>query len=70
MAKTPSKTPAKRAPAKTVPKPAAPKKQSSPKLSTIASKAVRGEKLTKAEIASLGGSVLSQDETAGQKKAT
>jgi len=44
------------------------KRQSGDKVSTIASKALRGEKLTKAEVKSLGASVLSQDETKGKRK--
>lgn len=43
------------------------KKETSDRVSEIASKALRGEKLTKAEIKSLGGSVLSQDETRGKR---
>lgn len=43
-------------------------KQSGDKTSSIASKALRGEKLTKSQIKSLGGSVLSQDETKGKRK--
>lgn len=43
------------------------KKQSGDKVSTIASKALRGEKLTKTQVKSLGGSVLSQDENKGKK---
>jgi hypothetical protein len=46
-----------------------PTKQSSDALSTLASKALRGEKLTQAEVKSLAGSVLSQDETKGPNKA-
>ncbi|WP_127143473.1 hypothetical protein [Pelagibacterium montanilacus] len=38
------------------------RKRSTTSMSTLASRAVRGKKLTKTEIASLGGSVLSQDE--------
>lgn len=45
-----------------------PTKQSGNKASTIASKALRGEKLTKTEIKSLGGSVLGQDEHKGKRK--
>ncbi len=44
------------------------KKQSGDKMSTIASKAIRGEKLTKPEQKSLGASVLSQDEKRGPRK--
>lgn len=44
------------------------KKETSDRLSTLASKALRGEKLTKAEQRSLGASVLSQDETKGPRK--
>jgi len=44
-----------------------PKKESGDKMSTLASKAMRKEKLTKAEVASLGASVLSQDETKGKR---
>ena len=43
------------------------RKQSSDRLSTIASKAVRGKPVTKSEIKSLGGSVLGQDETRGKR---
>ena len=45
-----------------------PKKETSDRMSKIASKALRGGKLTKAEIIALGGSVLSQDETKGKRK--
>lgn len=45
-----------------------PTKQSGNKTSTIASKALRGEKLTKTEVKSLAGSVLAQDETKGKRK--
>ena len=44
------------------------KKQSSPSLSSLASKALRGEKLTLPEIKKLAASVLSQDEKKGQTK--
>ncbi len=44
------------------------KKETSDKMSKLASRALRGEKLTKKETASLGGSVLSQDETKGNRK--
>ncbi|WP_322895461.1 MULTISPECIES: hypothetical protein [unclassified Yoonia] len=44
------------------------KKQSSPRLSTIASKVLSGKKPTSAEAKSLAASVLGQDETKGQKK--
>lgn len=44
------------------------KKQSGDKVSTIASKAIRGEKLTPKEMKSLGASVLSQDEKKGKRK--
>lgn len=43
-----------------------PKKQSSPKVSSIASKALKGKQLSKKEIQSLAGSVLSQDEKKGK----
>lgn len=46
-----------------------PKKQSSPKLSTLASKILSGDKkATPAEIKKLAASVLGQDENKGQKK--
>ncbi len=45
-----------------------PRKQSSPKLSTIASKVLSGKKLTASQVKSLAASVLSQDEKKGQKK--
>ena len=45
-----------------------PTKQSSDKTSSLASKALRGETLTKAEVKSLAGSVLSQDETKGNRQ--
>ena len=44
-----------------------PKKETSDRMSRIASKALRGANLTKAEIKALGGSVLSQDETKGKR---
>ncbi len=45
------------------------KKQSSSKTSTLASKVLSGKKTpTKKEIKSLAASVLSQDETKGQRK--
>jgi hypothetical protein len=44
-------------------------KQSSPKLSTLASKVLSGDKkATPAEVRKLAASVLSQDEKKGQKK--
>jgi hypothetical protein len=43
------------------------KKETSDRMSEIASRALRGEKLTKSEIKSLGGSVLSQDENKGKR---
>ena len=42
-------------------------KQSSSRVSTLASKALSGKKLTTQEVKSLAGSVLSQDQTKGQK---
>lgn len=46
-----------------------PKKQSSSKLSTLASKVLSGEKKpTLSESKKLAASVLSQDETKGQRK--
>ncbi|MEO1965794.1 hypothetical protein [Hyphomonas sp.] len=42
------------------------KKQSSPKVSSIASKALRGKPISKKEVKSLAGSVLSQDEKKGK----
>ena len=50
------------------PRKKAAKKETSDQMSTLASKAMRGEKLTAAEIRSLGASVLSQDETPGRRK--
>ena len=44
-----------------------PTKQSSDNLSSLAAKALRGGKLTDAEVKSLAGSVLSQDETKGDR---
>ncbi len=44
------------------------KKETSDRMSKIASKALRGQKITKKETRSLGGSVLSQDETKGSRK--
>ena len=45
------------------------KKQSSSKTSTLASKVLSGKKTpTKKEVKSLAASVLSQDESKGQKK--
>ncbi len=44
-----------------------PRKQSGNRVSTIASKALQGKKLTPAELKSLAGSVLSQDETKGRR---
>ena len=44
------------------------KKQSSDKLSTLASKVLKGKKPTQKEAKSLAGSVLSQDETKGKRK--
>lgn len=44
------------------------KRETSDRVSTIASKGLRGEKLTKGEVKSLAGSVLSQDETKGHRK--
>jgi len=43
------------------------KKQSGDKASSLASKALRGEKLTPAQVKSLGGSVLAQDEKKGKR---
>lgn len=46
-----------------------PKKQSSPKVSTLASKVLSGQKKpTAADAKRLAASVLSQDETKGNKK--
>lgn len=46
-----------------------PKKQSSPKISTLASKVLSGEKKpTAADAKKLAASVLSQDETKGQRR--
>ena len=45
-----------------------PTKQSSDRTSSIASKALRGEKISQSEIKSLAGSVLSQDEIKGKSK--
>ena len=44
------------------------KKQSTQRVSSIASKALRGKPLTKGETKSLAGSVLSQDEHRGPRK--
>lgn len=43
------------------------KKESGSRVSSIASKGLRGKKLTTKEIKSLSGSVLSQDETKGRR---
>lgn len=43
------------------------KKQTSDKMSTLGSKAMRGEKLTPAQIRSLGASVVGQDEKKGKR---
>jgi hypothetical protein len=45
-----------------------PKKQSSSPVSTVASKVLREGKATPAQAKKLAASVLSQDETKGQKK--
>ena len=45
-----------------------PRKQSSPKVSTLASKVLSGKKPTVREAKTLAASVLSQDETKGQSK--
>ena len=45
-----------------------PKKQSSDETSSLASRALRGEKLTQKEILSLAGAVLSQDEIKGKRE--
>lgn len=45
-----------------------PKKQSSPKLSTLASKVLSGKQPTPSQAKSLAASVLAQDEKKGQKK--
>ncbi len=45
-----------------------PKKQSSSKTSTLAGKVLAGKKATQADAKKLAASVLSQDETKGQKK--
>ena len=44
------------------------KKETTDRMSKLASQAIRGEKLTPAEIRSLGASVLSQDETKGPRR--
>ena len=44
------------------------RKQSTQRVSKIASKGLRGEKLTKGEVKSLSGSVLGQDEHKGPRK--
>jgi len=51
------------------PKPAAkaPAKQTTPPVSTLAAKVMKGKKPTPKEVLSLAASVLSQDETPGQK---
>lgn len=46
--------------------PKRPTKQSSPRVSTLASKILAGKKPTTAEAKTLAASVLSQDETKGQ----
>ena len=43
-----------------------PKKQSSQKVSSLASKALKGKQLSPKEIKTLAGSVLSQDEKKGK----
>lgn len=49
-------------------KKATPRKQSTQEASSLAAKALRGEKLTEAEVKKLAGSVLSQDEHKGTRK--
>lgn len=44
------------------------RKQSTQRVSRIASRGLRGDKLTKGEVKSLSGSVLSQDEHKGPRK--
>ena len=44
------------------------KKETGNKMSVLASKALRGEKLDRAQVRSLGASVSSQDETKGKRK--
>ena len=44
------------------------RKQTSNRVATIASKALRGKTVTKAEVKTLAGSVLSQDETKGKRR--
>jgi len=44
-----------------------PKKETTSRVSTIASKGLRGENLTKSEIKTIAASALSQDETKGQR---
>ena len=44
------------------------RKETSNNLSSLASKALRGEKLTTTQVKSLAGSVLSQDETSGKRR--
>lgn len=51
-----------------MPKPRKPTKESSPKVSTLAGKVMAGKKPTPAESKRLAASVLSQDETKGQKR--
>lgn len=49
-------------------KPSGGGRQTSDRVSRIASKGLRGEKLKPGEVRSLAGSVLSQDETRGPRK--
>lgn len=44
------------------------KKQSSERMSSLGSKAMRGEKLTPKQVRSLGASVVGQDEKKGKRK--
>ena len=44
------------------------KKRSSDKMSTLASRVLRGKKASPAEIKKLAGSVLSQDEMKGRRR--
>lgn len=49
-------------------KPGGGKKETSTTLSSIASRGLRGEKLSPKEVKQLAGSVLGQDETKGPRK--
>lgn len=63
----PKATPAKKA-AAPKPRKAPAKKETSDRMSAIAARALRGEKMTPEEIQAMGGALLVQDETPGPRK--